>query len=67
VLSAGYGEGLPRKFVQQGKVLIKGKKAPITGRVCMNMTMVDVTGLRMSGPGTRRFFLGLRKERNHRG
>jgi alanine racemase len=58
VLSAGYGEGLPRNLSNKGKVLIRGKKAPITGRVCMNMTMVDVTGLRDVRSGDEAVFLG---------
>ena len=58
VLSAGYGEGLPRNLSNTGKVLIKGKKVPITGRVCMNMTMVDVTGLEHVRPGDEAVFLG---------
>ena len=58
VLSAGYGEGLPRTLSNRGKVLIQGKKVPITGRVCMNMTMVDVTGLRDVRAGDEAVFLG---------
>jgi alanine racemase len=58
VLSAGYGEGLLRTLSNKGSVLIQGKKAPITGRVCMNMTMVDVTGLREVRAGDEAVFLG---------
>jgi alanine racemase len=58
VLSAGYGEGLLRNLSNTGKVLIRGKKVPITGRVCMNMTMVDVTGLRGVQVGDEAVFLG---------
>jgi alanine racemase len=58
VLSAGYGEGLPRDLSNRGKVLIRGKKVPITGRVCMNMTMVDVTGLNDVRTGDEAVFLG---------
>ena len=58
VLSAGYGEGLPRTLSNRGKVLVRGKKVPITGRVCMNMTMVDVTGLREVRAGDEAVFLG---------
>ena len=58
VLSAGYGEGLPRNLSNKGKVLIQGKKVPITGRVCMNMTMVDVTGLEHVRSGDEAVFLG---------
>jgi alanine racemase len=58
VLSAGYGEGLPRNLSNKGKALIQGKNVPITGRVCMNMTMVDVTGLKHVRPGDEAVFLG---------
>jgi alanine racemase len=58
VLSAGYGEGLPRNLSNRGKVLIHGKRVQITGRVCMNMTMVDVTGLKEVRPGDEAVFLG---------
>jgi alanine racemase len=58
VLSAGYGEGLPRNLSNRGKVLIRGKKVPITGRVCMDMTMVDVTGLGDVRAGDEAVFLG---------
>ena len=62
VLSAGYGEGLPRNLSNRGQVLIKGIKVPITGRVCMNMTMVDVTGLMDVRPGDEAVFLGTQNE-----
>lgn len=58
VLSAGYGEGLFRSLSNRGKVLIRGKKVPIAGRVCMNMTMVDVTELPEVRPGDEAVFLG---------
>jgi alanine racemase len=58
VLSAGYGEGLPRNLSNRGRVLIRGKKVPITGRVCMNMTMVDVSGLGDVRAGDETVFLG---------
>ena len=44
VISAGYSDGLPRSLSNRGAVLIRGRKAPIRGRVCMNLTMADVTG-----------------------
>jgi alanine racemase len=58
VISAGYGDGLPRSLSNKGKVLIGGIKANIVGRVCMNMTMVDITGLAEVRPGTEVVFLG---------
>lgn len=41
----GYGDGYPRTLSNKGFVLIHGKRAPITGRVCMDQFMVDVTDI----------------------
>lgn len=41
----GYGDGYPRSLSNIGFVLIKGQKAPILGRVCMDQFMVDVTDI----------------------
>jgi len=43
VLPVGYCNGYPRLLSNRGEVLIKGRRAPIRGRVCMNLTMVDVS------------------------
>jgi len=45
ILPIGYSDGLDRKLGNIGHVLIKGKKAKIIGRICMNMTVVDVSGI----------------------
>jgi alanine racemase len=45
VLPVGYCNGYSRLFSNRGEILIHGRRAPIRGRVCMNLTMVDVTGL----------------------
>jgi alanine racemase len=58
VVSAGYGDGLPRSLSNRGMALIGGMKANIVGRVCMNMTMVDVTHLADVRPGAEVVFLG---------
>lgn len=42
-IPVGYGDGYPRSLSNQGYVLIRGKKAPIIGRVCMDQFMADVT------------------------
>ena len=39
----GYGDGYPRSLSNRGYVLIRGMRAPILGRVCMDQFMVDVT------------------------
>ena len=43
---AGYGDGYPRGLSNKGYVLVHGRKAPITGRICMDQFMIDVTGYR---------------------
>jgi len=43
VLPIGYYDGYVRLLSNKGSVLIRGKRAPVIGRVCMNMIMVDVT------------------------
>ncbi len=42
-LCAGYADGVTRVLSNNGEVLIKGKRAKIIGRVCMDQFMVDVT------------------------
>ncbi len=45
VLPVGYFDGFDRRFSNNGFVLVQGKKCRILGRICMNLTMVDVTDL----------------------
>lgn len=42
-IPVGYGDGYPRSLSGKGYVLIRGQKAPIVGRVCMDQFMVDVS------------------------
>lgn len=42
-LPIGYADGYPRILSSKAYVLIRGKRAPIVGRICMDQTMVDVT------------------------
>jgi alanine racemase len=45
-LAIGYADGYDRRFSQgKGYVLIHGQKAPVIGNVCMDMVMVDVSGI----------------------
>ncbi|MFW5986012.1 MAG: alanine racemase [Halanaerobiales bacterium] len=44
----GYADGYSRLLSNKGEVLIRGQRAPILGRVCMDQFMVDVTDI----PGT---------------
>lgn len=44
ILPVGYGDGYPRHLSNgAGHVLIRGQRAPVVGRVCMDMTLVDIT------------------------
>lgn len=45
LLPIGYADGYPRLISNRGDVLVHGKRAPIAGRVCMDLTMVDVTDI----------------------
>ncbi len=46
----GYADGYPRNLSNKGNVVIKGRRAPIIGRVCMDQFMVDLTDI----PGTKK-------------
>ena len=43
VVPLGYADGVPRALSNAGAFLVEGVRCPIVGRVCMNMTMIDVT------------------------
>ncbi len=43
VIPVGYYDGIDRKLSGRGAVLVRGVRAPVVGRVAMNMTMIDVT------------------------
>ncbi len=45
LLPVGYADGLNRLLSNRGYVLVRGQEAPIAGRISMDQTMVDVTGI----------------------
>ncbi len=51
VVPIGYGDGYPRALSNEMDMLIRGIPCPIVGRICMDMCMVDVTGLEDVQPG----------------
>ena len=51
VIPVGYYEGYDRSLSNRSHVLIRGRRAPLLGRVCMNMIMVDVTSIPECAPG----------------
>lgn len=44
-LPVGYSDGYRRAYSNKGSVLVRGRRAPVLGRVTMNTTMVDVTDI----------------------
>lgn len=44
-IPVGYGDGYARSLSNKGDVLIRGRRAPIRGRICMDQFMVDVTDI----------------------
>ena len=55
----GYGDGWPRSLSNKGYVLIRGQKAPIRGRVCMDQFMVEVTDIPDAAEGDEVTLIGL--------
>ncbi len=45
VLPVGYYDGYDRRLSGRGYVLLRGRRAPLVGRVCMNMCMIDITDI----------------------
>ena len=45
VIPAGYADGIDLRMAGRGFVLVRGRRAPIVGAVCMDMLMVDVTDI----------------------
>jgi alanine racemase len=44
-IAVGYADGYPRALSNRGQVLVRGRRAPVVGRVCMDLTVIDVTGI----------------------
>ena len=58
-IPVGYGDGYPRSLSGKGYVLIRGKKAPILGRVCMDQFMVDISEIPEAMEGDKVTLLGM--------
>lgn len=57
VVPAGYADGLDTRLAGRGSVLIRGRRAPVVGSVCMDMITIDVTGTDVS-PGDEVVLIG---------
>ena len=58
VLPVGYDDGYLRKLSNRAEVLIRGRRAPVIGRVCMNACMADVTDIAGVSPGDEAVLMG---------
>lgn len=61
-IPVGYGDGYPRSLSGKGYVLIRGMRAPILGRVCMDQLMADVSHIPEAAEGDLVVLLGQDKE-----
>ena len=52
VVPLGYADGYRRAFSDTASMVVLGREAPVAGRVCMDHTMLDVTGIPGVSPGT---------------
>jgi alanine racemase len=57
IVPAGYADGLDLRLAGRGAVLIRGRRVPVVGSICMDMLMADVTGLDVS-PGDEVIVIG---------
>lgn len=58
VLPIGYAEGVPRALSGAGMALVAGRRVPFVGRICMNMSFIDVTDVLEAAPGARVTLVG---------
>jgi alanine racemase len=58
VLAAGYADGIPHRLSNKGRVIAKGRWAPIIGAVSMDLTTIDVTHCEPLAPGDAVTFIG---------
>jgi alanine racemase len=58
LLAAGYADGLSRSLGNQGSVLVHGQFAALVGRISMDQSVVDVSGIENAAPGDEVVLLG---------
>lgn len=60
-LPIGYADGYPRQLSGKAHALVKGKRAPVVGLVCMDMMMIDVTDIPDMAPDEEVVLLGAQR------
>lgn len=58
IIPVGYWDGYDRLFSNKAQVIIHNKKCPIRGRICMNLSMVDVSNVKGVKPGDKVILIG---------
>jgi alanine racemase len=58
VLPLGYADGYNRLFSNNAEVLVRGRRVPVVGRICMDLTMVDLTEIEDVREGDEAVILG---------
>lgn len=62
IVSGGYGNGIPRSVSNKGYVIIRDKRAPIVGQICMDLLVCDVTHINDVRIGDDVIFMGASKK-----
>lgn len=57
-LPAGYADGFDRRLSNRGEVLVAGRRAPVVGRVCMDLAMIDLTDIPEARTGDEAVLIG---------
>jgi alanine racemase len=57
IVPAGYADGLDLRLAGRGAMLVRGRRVPIVGSVCMDVSMLDVTGIDVA-PGDEVVIIG---------
>lgn len=62
IIPIGYGDGIPFQLSNNGYVLVRGKRAPIIGRICMDYTIIDLTDIPEANIGDEVVIIGKQGE-----
>jgi len=61
LIQVGYADGYPRILSNRAQVLVRGKRAPVAGRICMDQTLLDVTDIPEAELGDEVILFGTRE------
>ncbi|NWF76670.1 MAG: alanine racemase [Nitrospirae bacterium] len=62
VIPVGYADGYNRLFSNNADMLVRGKRVPVVGRVCMDLTMIDLTDVKNATVDDEVIILGKQKD-----